>query len=182
MRIRQLTGGLAVAAALATTAAACGGSSSGGSDTVNAGSSGNSGTAAAVTTHSGPDGAYLTDASGRTLYIFAADKSSKSTCTGDCAKEWPPLTTTGTPTGTGSAHGGMLGTTDRADGTKQVTYAGHPLYRFDEDQAAGDMKGQGLDDFGGLWSAVTPDGTALSTSTPSSQPSSGGGGSSPEWG
>ena len=171
---------LVTIAGIALTAAACGGSSSGGSDTVNSGSGGSGSTAAAVMTHSGPDGAYLTDAKGRTLYIFSKDKGSTSTCSGDCAKEWPPFTTSGTPTASGSASG-TLATTDRSDGSTQVTYAGHPLYYFADDEATGDMNGQGQDDFGGLWTAVTPAGSALSASEATSSPSSSGGSSS-GWG
>jgi hypothetical protein len=74
----------------------------------------------------------------------------------------------------------MLGTSSRDDGTTQVTYAGHPLYYFEGDQSAGDMNGQGQNDFGGLWTAVTPAGSAITTSEPSSSPSDGG--SSYEWG
>jgi predicted lipoprotein with Yx(FWY)xxD motif len=173
---------LVTIAGIAVTAAACGGSSSGGgTQTVNPGSGGSSSAAAAVTTHSGPDGAYLTDGKGRTLYIFDKDKGTTSTCSGDCAKEWPPFTTSGTPTATGSATGSMVATTDRSDGTTQVTYAGHPLYYFADDESTGDMKGQGENDFGGLWTAVTPEGAALTASQPSSSPSSSDGSSS-GWG
>ena len=177
MNIRRATGSAAVVAGLVVLASACGGSS-GGSDTVDAGS-GSSGSSATVTTHSGPGGAYLTDASGRTLYIFAADTSSHSTCAGDCAKEWPPFTTTGDPGAEGSADDSELGTSARTDGATQVTYAGHPLYYFDEDEATGDMKGQGEDDFGGLWTAVTPSGTAFTSAAPSSSPADDSGS---EWG
>ena len=149
-------GGLALVAALAT---ACGGSSSGGGDTQSVGT-GSGGTAAAtdLQTHSGPDGKFMTDDHGRTVYIFSKDTSATSTCTGDCTKEWPPYVEDGS----------------------QVVFKGHPLYFFDEDKSAGDMKGQGLDDFGGLWSAVTPAGAPLSAAMPSESPSSGG--SSSEWG
>ena len=169
-------------AGIALTAAACGGSSSGGggTQTVDAGSGGGTSDAAVVTTHSGPDGAHLTDGSGRTLYMFAKDKGSTSSCSGDCAKEWPPFTSSAAAKAKGSATGSMLGTTPRDDGSTQVTYAGHPLYYFADDSAAGDMNGQGEDDFGGLWSAVTPDGSALAAAEPSSSPSDGG--SSYEWG
>ena len=172
---------LVTLAGIALTAAACGGSSSGGGGTQTVDTnSGGGANAAVVMTHSGPDGAYLTDGSGRTLYIFAKDKTSKSTCSGDCAKEWPPLTSSGDATAKGSATGSMLGTTSRADGTTQVTYAGHPLYFFEGDESAGDMNGQGEDDFGGLWTAVTPAGSAITTSEPSSSPSDDSG--SYEWG
>jgi len=171
---------LVTLAGIALTAAACGGSSSGGGTQTVDTNSGGGAKAAVVMTHSGPDGAYLTDGSGRTLYIFAKDETSKSTCSGDCANEWPPFTSSGDATAKGSATGSMLGTTARDDGATQVTYAGHPLYYFEGDQSAGDMNGQGQDDFGGLWTAVTPDGGALTTSKPSSSPSDGG--SSYEWG
>jgi len=167
-------------AGIAVTAAACGGSSSGGgTQTVDVGSGGGA-KAAVVTTHSGPDGAYLTDGKGRTLYIFAKDKSTTSTCNGDCAKEWPAFTSSGDPTASGAATGSMLGTSSRDDGSTQVTYAGHPLYYFEGDSSAGDMNGQGEDDFGGLWTAVTPAGAALTMTEPSSSPSDDG--SSYEWG
>jgi predicted lipoprotein with Yx(FWY)xxD motif len=173
-------------AGIALAAAACGGSSSGGGGTQSVGTgtgSGGGATAAAVslTTHSGPDGAYLTDGKGRTVYIFAKDKGSKSSCSGACTKEWPPVPTSGTPTASGSATGSMAGTTTRSDGATQATYAGHPLYYFAEDTSAGDMNGQGENDFGGLWSAVTADGSPVAAAEPSSSPSSSGGSSS-EWG
>jgi predicted lipoprotein with Yx(FWY)xxD motif len=157
------TGGIA----LALTLAACGGGSSGGSDQVNAQGTG-SGSSAVVATHSGPLGTYLTDGSGRTLYIFAADTSSKSTCNGACTSEWPPLTTKGTPTTSGGATASMVATSARSDGTTQVTYAGHPLYYYSNDGSTGDMNGQGKRDFGGLWTAAGTDGSALTKQSGSS--------------
>jgi predicted lipoprotein with Yx(FWY)xxD motif len=62
-----------------------------------------------------------------TVYLFAADKGSTSTCSGACAQVWPPVTTTGAPKAEGEAAAADLGTTTRSDGTKQVTYKGHPL-------------------------------------------------------
>jgi predicted lipoprotein with Yx(FWY)xxD motif len=169
----------ATLSAVALFAAACGGSSSGGGNQ-SVGTNSGATTAAMVTTHSGPDGAYLTDAKGRTVYMFGKDKSTTSTCTGDCAKEWPPVTTSGTPTTGGSATGSMVGSSDRTDGTTQVTYAGHPLYYYADDESTGDMKGQGATDFGGTWTALTPSGSALTAAQP--KPSSSDSGSSSEWG
>lgn len=147
-------------AAVAVLASACGGSSSGGgTQTVNPGSGGSSSSASDLETHSGPDGKFMTDEDGRTVYIFSKDTSTTSTCSGNCAKEWPPYVEDGS----------------------QVVFKGHPLYFFANDTSAGDMNGQGLNDFGGLWTVVAPDGTAVSASEPSSSPSSGGG-SSYEWG
>src|SRR5690242_4088117 len=122
--------GLPIAATAVTVlAAACGGSSSGGTASVDTGSGGSSSAASAVKTHSGDMGTYMTDSSGRTLYMFMKDTSSTSTCTDACAEEWPPYTQNST----------------------QVVYKGHPMYYFDEDENAGDTKGQGLNSFGALW-------------------------------
>ncbi|HLM50931.1 MAG TPA: hypothetical protein VK279_10325, partial [Solirubrobacteraceae bacterium] len=69
-------------------------------------------------------GALLTDAQGRTLYLFEADSGSTSTCNGECARDWPPLQTGAKPTAAAGVKTSLLGTTRRADGKSQVTYAG----------------------------------------------------------
>src|SRR5215467_3387077 len=43
-------------------------------------------------------GNILVDAQGRTLYVFQRDSGTKSTCSGPCAIDWPPLRATGKPT------------------------------------------------------------------------------------
>jgi predicted lipoprotein with Yx(FWY)xxD motif len=91
-------------------------------------------------------GTFLTDGAGKTLYIFKKDEPGKSTCIGDCAKEWPPFTASGTLT-LPAGVGGKLDTIKRDDGTAQVAYNDMPLYYFDEDKQPGDVKGQGKDDF-----------------------------------
>ncbi len=103
-------------------------------------------------------GTILVDGSGRTLYLFQKDKSSKSTCSGACADAWPPVLTTGKPTSAGSARKSLLSTSKRSDGKTQVTYNGHPLYRFKGDTRAGQTKGNKVDAFGARWYAVTPAG------------------------
>jgi predicted lipoprotein with Yx(FWY)xxD motif len=128
------------------------------------------GVAASIAVKTGAMGAYLTDAQGNTLYLFAADKSTDSTCYNACATYWPPLVTNGTPQVAGQAQMAMVGTTKRTDGTTEVTYAGHPLYYFKSDTAAGDAKGQGKNLSGGLWWIVAPDGKAITT-TSSAAPS-----------
>lgn len=117
--------------------------------------------AATVATHTGPLGAYLTGQAGRTLYFFAADKGSRSVCNGTCATYWPPLSATGALTATEDARKGLLGTTRRADGTTQITYAGHPAYYFIKDTKAGDTAGQGINVDGGLWWMITPSGVSI---------------------
>jgi predicted lipoprotein with Yx(FWY)xxD motif len=96
-------------------------------------------------------GTVLTGPNGRTLYLFEKDTSPKSQCAGECANDWPPLTTSGKPTAGSGVQSGMLGTTKRADGTTQVTYNGHPLYYFEGDKKAGQATGQGMDAFGAEW-------------------------------
>lgn len=129
---------------------------------------------ATVTAKSGPLGKILVNSKGHTLYLFQADKTSKSTCNGSCAKQWPPLTVKGKPTAANGVKSGLLSTTTRGDGSKQVTYKGHPLYTFTGDTKAGQTNGQGLNAFGAKWYVLGTDGKQI-TKTPSSpNPSVGG--------
>src|ERR1700738_376905 len=48
-------------------------------------------------------GQILVDGRGFSLYLFEADTTTKSTCSGDCAANWPPLLTTGAPVAAGAA-------------------------------------------------------------------------------
>jgi predicted lipoprotein with Yx(FWY)xxD motif len=91
-------------------------------------------------------GTFLTDGTGKTLYVFTKDAPGKSTCTGDCAKEWPPFTAPD-PLTLPAGVGGKLDRIARDDGTMQVAYDGMPLYYFDEDKQPGDVTGQGKDGF-----------------------------------
>ncbi len=117
--------------------------------------------AAMVSTADGDLGVHLVGPDGRTLYLFEKDTGSTSTCTGACAQAWPPLLTTGSPTAGGAAQAGLLGTTERPDGTTEVTYGGHPLYYYVSDAAPGDTAGQGVDAFGAEWYVVAPSGKAV---------------------
>lgn len=96
-----------------------------------------------------------------TVYLFEADKGTTSTCNGACAQVWPPVTTTGAPKAEGGAVAANLGTTTRADGTKQVTYKGHPLYWYASDSQAGETTGQGINGFGALWWVMSPSGSKV---------------------
>jgi predicted lipoprotein with Yx(FWY)xxD motif len=113
---------------------------------------------ASVGVKTGPLGAYLVDATGRTLYLFNTDKGTTSSCYTKCAANWPALVTGGSPQASAGATASMLGTTPRTDGSMQVTYNGHPLYRFGGDSAAGDTNGQGK---AGTWWLVAPAGTEI---------------------
>jgi predicted lipoprotein with Yx(FWY)xxD motif len=109
-------------------------------------------------------GKILVDSQGRTLYLFERDSGTKSTCTGPCAAEWPPLLSNGKPTVGGGANASIVATSARSDGTRQVTYNGHPLYLFSADQKPGDVNGQGVDAFGGLWYVLSASGDEVTTS------------------
>ena len=106
-------------------------------------------------------GTVLVDAKGRTLYLFEADKTTKSTCYGACAGVWPPLSAAGAPKAGPQVVASELGTTKRTDGTTEVTYHGHPLYYYAGDAQPGDTKGQGLDQFGAEWYVLAPSGSKI---------------------
>jgi predicted lipoprotein with Yx(FWY)xxD motif len=122
---------------------------------------GSSAGTATVRTATSSLGRILVDTRGRTLYLFEKDKPGRSACAGTCATYWPPLLVHGKPAGLGGAKQSLLGSTRRADGTRQVTYAGHPLYRFVLDTGPGRTKGQDLHDFGAAWYVVSPAGTKI---------------------
>jgi predicted lipoprotein with Yx(FWY)xxD motif len=103
-------------------------------------------------------GTYLTDASGRALYIWVADSHGRSRCNGACATAWPPLITETAPKATGRAIAADLGTITRSDGRKQVTYTGRPLYYYAGDTAPGMTSGQGSGQFGANWWLISPSG------------------------
>jgi predicted lipoprotein with Yx(FWY)xxD motif len=92
--------------------------------------------------------AVVTNAQGYTLYWFAPDTPTKSTCYGTCAAYWPPLT--GNPVA-GPGVTGRLGTIERSGGETQVTYDGHPLYTYVGDSAPGQANGNDINLNGGLW-------------------------------
>ena len=96
-----------------------------------------------------------------TVYLFEGDKGTTSTCSGPCAEGWPPVTSSGTPQAGGQALASDLGTTTRPDGTKQVTYKGHPLYFFVKDKDAGDAYGEGSNAFGAGWYVLKPSGSKV---------------------
>jgi predicted lipoprotein with Yx(FWY)xxD motif len=110
-------------------------------------------------------GSILVDGNGMSLYVFMADTQNGGTsaCGDDdgCAAEWPALVSDGDPVAGEGVDASLLGTITRDDGTTQVTYNGWPLYLFEEDAAAGDTNGQGIDEFGGLWYLVSPTGEAI---------------------
>jgi predicted lipoprotein with Yx(FWY)xxD motif len=144
----------------ASSGAATGGGAYGGGESSSSTTSGEgSGGTTFVSTGKGGDlGQVIVDSEGMTLYDFHKDQGTTSSCYGSCEKAWPPATTSGEPTAKGGAKASMLGTTERKDGTMQVTYNGHPLYTFIEDKKPGDVNGNDAKAFGAQWYAVFPNG------------------------
>jgi predicted lipoprotein with Yx(FWY)xxD motif len=172
----RLTAGVGGVVGVALLAAAC---ASGSSSSAPPASSASGSAAAAggtvITTATSSGSTFLTDGSGRAVYLWVKDSGGTSQCSGACAGTWPPVT--GTPTVAGSANASDLGTITRSDGTKQVTYDGHPLYYFAGDSGAGTANGQGSDSFGAKWWLVSPSGSDVTASVSSFTASSGSGAS-----
>lgn len=106
-------------------------------------------------------GSILVNSKGHTLYLFAKDRAGKSSCTGTCARYWPPLVSRVRPTAGQGVRKSLLGTTRRANGTLQVTYNRHPLYTYDDDERAGQTRGQRELAFGARWYVVSAAGKAI---------------------
>lgn len=98
-------------------------------------------------------GKILTDSAGRTLYSFANDPNGTSTCTGGCAVTWPAFYKANPTTDTGLNKADISSFT-RSDGPQQLTYKGWPLYYYQLDSVAGDVKGEGI---GNVWFVAKPD-------------------------
>ena len=156
----------ALIALLGLTAAGCGSGDSSSSSTTAASSTtaptsaGGSGGAATIDLADNPDlGQILTDADGNTVYLFEKDEDGTSNCSGECATEWPPVTTSGSAKAGDGADQSLISTIKRDDGSMQVTYDGHPLYLYAGDTKPGDTSGNELELYGAEWYAITPDGS-----------------------
>ena len=137
--------GVPVAAGLLAAACSTAAGTSGSSAPASSGTSAGSATGTVIESHAGSGGTFLTDGSGRAVYLWVKDGMNKSTCSGACAGAWPPVTAKGQVTASGGAKAADLGTITRSDGGKQVTYDGHPLYFFAGDSGPGQTNGQGSD-------------------------------------
>ncbi|MBC7943137.1 hypothetical protein H7X68_01410 [Candidatus Saccharibacteria bacterium] len=105
-------------------------------------------------------GSILFDDRGQAVYIWELEESTTTECYGDCAKAWPPVLTDGAPRTAGSVSNELLGTTERTDGTIQVTYNGHPLYYYAHEEA-GEVKCHNVSTHGGLWWVIKPSGVRV---------------------
>jgi predicted lipoprotein with Yx(FWY)xxD motif len=168
---------LVAGAASALSLSACGGSSSSSGVASDAGAASS---AQGMHVSSTSLGKVLVDSSGMTLYTLSADSRDKSTCDVQCLQFWPPAA----PTGAGKL-AVASGQTKATDGSAIATIAGHPVYTFSQDEKPGDVNGEGINEFGGIWYAVSPTGQSIvqggsstpssGASTPASGPYGGGG-------
>jgi predicted lipoprotein with Yx(FWY)xxD motif len=106
-------------------------------------------------------GKTLVDANGRTLYLFGPDHPNRSVLSRAGLAAWPAFTSTGMPKPTGGAVSTLIGTITGPAGGRQVTYNGHPLYYFVGDRGPGSVNGQRLNEFGGVWYVLSPNGHAV---------------------
>jgi predicted lipoprotein with Yx(FWY)xxD motif len=116
---------------------------------------------ATVTTAQTGLGRIIVDGRGRSLYLFEKDAHGRSACSGVCVAYWPPLLANGKSIAIKGAKRSLLGSIRRADGSRQASYAGHPLYFFSGDARRGQTNGEGLRDFGAGWYVLTPTGKKI---------------------
>jgi predicted lipoprotein with Yx(FWY)xxD motif len=164
--MRRITVIVVAAIALAVAVAAIAIASSGSKKSSSAASTSSTAT---IKLRSTSLGKIVVDSKGRTLYLFEKDKNGKSACSGQCAANWPPLLTNGKPTVGSGLSSSKVGTTTRSGGKHQVTYGGHPLYRFIVDKGKpGSVKGEGLKAFGAEWYVVGANGKKVEHDSKSS--------------
>jgi predicted lipoprotein with Yx(FWY)xxD motif len=157
MRLRHLLGSAAAALLALALIGSSGGASGHESSVAGKGDRRSSGTT--IKTLRSQFGKVLFSKSNRAIYYFDKETGRSPKCYGACAKAWPPVLTDGRPQADGAARAGLLGTTQRANGRKQVTYDGHPLYFYVADPK-GEVLCHDIEEFGGLWLAVKPNGSS----------------------
>jgi predicted lipoprotein with Yx(FWY)xxD motif len=115
-----------------------------------------------ISTSDSQFGEVLFDGDEQAIYYFEPEQTSEPECYGECAEAWPPVLTDGEPKASGDARQRLLGTTERRDGSTQVTYDGRPLYYY-FDEGPGELRCHNVFHAGGLWLAVQPDGEPVPT-------------------
>jgi predicted lipoprotein with Yx(FWY)xxD motif len=113
---------------------------------------------ATLTVKASSFGRDLFDGRGYVLYAFTRDPRGRSVCRGACARAWPPYVVKSAPRAGPGVAARRLGTTKRADGAAQITYAGRPLYYYVGDRRPGQILCQNVTEFGGVWRVVRPSG------------------------
>jgi predicted lipoprotein with Yx(FWY)xxD motif len=102
-------------------------------------------------------GPVLFSGSDRALYLFTRDGKRRSRCYGDCAVAWPPFYARGKPRAGEGVNASLLGTVERRDGRRQVTYRGQPLYFYVDDPKR-QVLCNDVAEFGGTWFALDAEG------------------------
>ena len=106
-------------------------------------------------------GPYLANAAGNALHALEGDADG-SKCAGACLEAWPPLLAIGAMPSAGmNLPANLVGTIKRADGSMQVTYNRHPLYRYAADPGAGRTTGHDVTDQWGEWYLLDPQGELI---------------------
>jgi predicted lipoprotein with Yx(FWY)xxD motif len=147
----------------------CGPSSSTGADPMVGAAQASPAPAATATKSKGPKlkvtqsdyGRILASGSDRALYLFTADRSKESNCSGDCATAWPPYIVKAKPSAGPGTRAARIGVTRRGDGRMQATYAGHPVYFYEGDNEPGEVLCQAVNEFGGYWYVLRASGKAV---------------------
>ena len=132
-----------------------------------------------LTLQKSPGGAILATGNGNTLYDFVPDTPTHSACLNDgCVFDWPPLVASGAVRVGKGVDRALVGTLHRPDGSTQLSYGGHPLYRYNGDVSPGVVMGQAINQDGGLWYVLSAKGQQITTSftvTPSNTNGNAGG-------
>ena len=132
-----------------------------------------------LTLQPSPAGPILATGGGDTLYDFVPDSPTHSACLNDgCVFDWPPLVASGAVRVGKGVDRALVGTLHRPDGSTQLSYGGHPLYRYNGDVSPGVVMGQAIDQDGGLWYVLNAKGQQITTSfavTPSNANGNGNG-------
>jgi predicted lipoprotein with Yx(FWY)xxD motif len=115
------------------------------------------GKGATITLGESEFGSMLFDSRKQAIYVFENDRPNRTVCYGECAEAWPPVYTEGAPRAGHGVDASLLGTIERRDGRRQVTYAGKPLY-FYAHEGPGEVRCHNVDLNGGFWWVVGPDG------------------------
>jgi predicted lipoprotein with Yx(FWY)xxD motif len=108
-----------------------------------------------ITLHKTKLGKVIATSTGKTLYLYTPDAKNKSNCYGSCSSLWPPMMLKGKLRAGTGVKAKLLKSTLRKNGKRQVTYNGHPLYKYVGDSKAGQVSGQG---YQSIWYVVNASG------------------------
>jgi predicted lipoprotein with Yx(FWY)xxD motif len=161
-RLTVRLGVLAALIAAVALIAGCGSSSSSNSSSSSGGGSSSGGSGTVKVAKLSGYGTALVTASGKSVYLLTSDPAGSSKCSGSCAKIWPPVTVSGSPSAGSGVDSSKLSTFKRSDGTTQVLYDKHALYTY---SGQGSTSGEGQASFGGVWYLVGPNGAAIKKSS-----------------